>query len=871
MAEATTNRVPFGRARAGVACVVLTAFLLLSCGGGNGAQAPAPGPLPSLKYSSPPPYVLGSTIAPLTPSITGGALSGFACPYLPAGLVIDPNTGVISGIPSAVRATLSYTIVAYASNEQPPNNVVTSNITITVNAVGPGAVSYGTAALTFTAGVPARSLTPVAGSPVTSWSITPQLPAGLSFNASDGTISGTPTAASPRTDYTVTAQGSTGTLSVSVAIEVDTDVLVDLGHNTYIQALQYNGTSVLSEDASGHWVLWDYSTGAMIASGDAGTVYQNAPSAVTALAGTTAVIRTPTELQVRSASTGALTADLATTPSWWSLATDGSYIAAGDSVGVSVWSPAGQLLVSRPGNYSSAIAFAAPGALRIGLGPAGNNVVETISVPGGTDAVSPQFNGQFAAWYLDGSGFLALGPGSATSTVSLLLYSNNLVPEGTIANPVVNGYGATLEGTYVQGAWLWTLSQDDVLTVSALAAPATPVATYSFGGALVSASATTIGVWDSTSGLLSVIDLSGKTPVRTDYVIPFGVADGLSTYAAASASQWVAGYVSGVLLDGASLSGTRRFFNYGRAMSVAANATRIAIATAAGQILYFNAATLAQEGTIAFPYDASAVAQLGYPDQADPKVALSSDGSVLAFLPPGGTSVNVYSLPSGSLLYSWPYPLAAQWFVQDIALSGSGTVLGTTTSYGYARYLGNFMQTASASSGGAPIFTSQVVGADGAPPPVRLSADGTQIATSAWGNPQFGGSQSMHTSIVKSGQSVPFVAGWPVGWIDNSHLLVTTYAGNYTGCRIYDLSGAATGSCVLPEVVGFQTLDSDTFYLINNPELVSVSTGAVGWQSGDPLPCTPSGTVLYPWCFADALAGSHVVLVSDSRVIAQSY
>lgn len=64
---------------------------------------------------------------------------------------------------------------------------------------------------------------------------------------------------------------------------------------------------------------------------------------------------------------------------WWKLASDGSYICAGSQAGLSVWTPAGQLLVSRQGDYSAANTFAAPDEVRVANGAAGQNIVETIS------------------------------------------------------------------------------------------------------------------------------------------------------------------------------------------------------------------------------------------------------------------------------------------------------------------------------------------------------------------------------------------------------------------------------------------------------------------------------------------------------------
>jgi hypothetical protein len=430
------------------------------------------------------------------------------------------------------------------------------------------------------------------------------------------------------------------------------------------------------------------------------------------------------------------------------------------------------------------------------------------------------------------------------------------------------------------------------LSVYPLASPTAPVATYTFGsGAVAMPSASVIGVWDPTTAKLSVIDLSGATPVKVDYTSPFGIADIVETFAAISASNWLGGYASGVLLDGASLPGTPRFLDYGGSFSVAGSANRIAIATASGRILYFNAVTLAQEGTILSSSDTSPYpaidSKIG--SVAGPQLELSSDGTILAVLARGGVSVDIYSLPSGSLLYSWPYWPLGSLLPESIALSGSGTVLGINSPN---LMLGGLTQMASPSTGGAPIFSVhtflpplQATQTTQGTPQLRLSPDGERIAASLYGPDTQVLLTPLETNILSQGYMVPFVPGWPVGWIDDTHLLVNSYITDaarqvaYAGCTIYDLNGIATGTCALPEELKFQTVDSDTLFALNpavvagspidQPEIASISTGTVSWVSGDSLPDV--GNFLVGPTFQAALAGNHVALVTDSRLVAQSY
>jgi hypothetical protein len=837
-----------------VVIALATTLVLASCSGGGGTSSPMPAA--TLSYPSPEVYTKGMAIALLTPTITG-TLSGFAVsPRLPAGLTLNGSTGVISGTPTAVAAAASYVVSAVGSDGTAPN----ASLSITVNDIAPSSVSYGTAAITYTSGVVARTLTPnTQGGAVVGWSIRPALPAGLTFSTTDGSISGTPTAAAAATGYAITAQNSGGQSTVNLTIEVDAGVLLELGHSQNIGLVRFSGSRVLSVDGIGHWVLWDYASAAIIANGDTDctpNLLNCGLSRVADVAGPTAVIRIGTGFEVHSTADGHLLSTIAASISWWLLATDGSYVSAGSQAGLFAWSASGQLLFSRPGDYSNAISFAAPGQIRVAAGPAGPSVVQTLSVPSGTASTSSAFNGTFSSWFVDGGNFLA------TVGTTVLAYSLTAVQQAVL--PLPSGAAAT-----GQGNWVWTYPNPGAsLNVYAVGTGSTPAASFAIGpDAVPVASATTIGVMQS-GRALSVIDLAGATPVKVDYALPIAIYANpgdptTAPYAAVSAAQWVAGNQAGVLLDGAGLPGTPRYLAFGQAWSIAGSTGHIAIATASGSILYFNADTLAQEGTV--PYSSS-------------KVLLSSDGSMMTAAGDmidrqygGDWSVKIYSLPSGTALYTWPYAASGVVFPQDIALSRSGTVLGQvlfTPSF--------YTQQASATTGGSLTFSttfnsSSVQGAVGMGPPLRLSPDGTLIAQSTTADPHGfvpPGLPGIGTNIFLNGALVTAVSGWPVAWIDNNHLVVNTYTedsrrlvGEYAGCNIYDASGHGAGSCQLPEMERFDVSAVDSVYSPDLNAIVSVSTGAVTWTSGNAQALTAVG----------ALAGTHVVFASGARVLAQSY
>jgi len=67
----------------------------------------------ALSYASPQMYPAGVAIAPLMPSIGGGAVTKYSvAPALPAGLAINPSSGEITGSPTTPVAAAAYTITA---------------------------------------------------------------------------------------------------------------------------------------------------------------------------------------------------------------------------------------------------------------------------------------------------------------------------------------------------------------------------------------------------------------------------------------------------------------------------------------------------------------------------------------------------------------------------------------------------------------------------------------------------------------------------------------------------------------------------------------------------------------------------------------
>jgi hypothetical protein len=143
-------------------------------------------------------------------------------PPLPAGIVLNASTGVISGTAIKATATTVYTITA--SNSA---GFTTAPVTITVSVAPPAGLAYSTPNAFYTVGVPIPENVPTStGGAPTTYSLSPlnPLPAGLIPNAavftSTGVISGVPTVASPATSYTVTASNLSGNTTATLTITV---------------------------------------------------------------------------------------------------------------------------------------------------------------------------------------------------------------------------------------------------------------------------------------------------------------------------------------------------------------------------------------------------------------------------------------------------------------------------------------------------------------------------------------------------------------------------------------------------------------------------------------------------------------------------
>jgi hypothetical protein len=159
-------------------------------------------------------YGVGTAITPNNPTVTGTVTTYSVNPTLPPGLSISASTGVISGTPTAVAAAANYTVTA---SNSAGNTTAVLNITVIAP---PTNLTYSTPSANYAVNQAITANSPTVTGTVTSWSVSPALPAGLSLNGASGVITGTPTSITASKSYTVTAANAAGSTTVSITINV---------------------------------------------------------------------------------------------------------------------------------------------------------------------------------------------------------------------------------------------------------------------------------------------------------------------------------------------------------------------------------------------------------------------------------------------------------------------------------------------------------------------------------------------------------------------------------------------------------------------------------------------------------------------------
>jgi len=165
--------------------------------------------------TSTPTYWTGVAIGQNSASVTGSVDSFTIAPALPTGLSLNKSTGAITGTPSVVTALATYIVTA--KNQA---GTTTANISITIKGP-PTGLSYQTNPVSYWTGVAIPSNAASITGTVDSYTVAPQLPAGLTLTKANGIISGTPSVSAALATYIVTAKNQAGSTTANLTITVN--------------------------------------------------------------------------------------------------------------------------------------------------------------------------------------------------------------------------------------------------------------------------------------------------------------------------------------------------------------------------------------------------------------------------------------------------------------------------------------------------------------------------------------------------------------------------------------------------------------------------------------------------------------------------
>ena len=156
-----------------------------------------------------------TAMSPVTPTASGGSVSTWEiAPDLPSGLSFDSATGTISGTPTVLQLnSVAYTVWA---NNTGGSASTTVNIAINDQVA---TISYSTPVEISNDRALDSTITPtISGGAVTSWEISPSLPAGLIFGTTNGSIWGTPVGVESDESYTIWGNNSGGSAQATLTL-----------------------------------------------------------------------------------------------------------------------------------------------------------------------------------------------------------------------------------------------------------------------------------------------------------------------------------------------------------------------------------------------------------------------------------------------------------------------------------------------------------------------------------------------------------------------------------------------------------------------------------------------------------------------------
>jgi hypothetical protein len=612
-----------------------------------------------------------------------------------------------------------------------------------------------------------------------------------------------------------------------------------VGHGAPVAEMRRSGARLITRDDNGHWVLWDLDAYKALASGDLQVVIDPSDYPAVELAGNLVVVPDGNMLTLRSAADGAVVTTLATSgyARNYGIPPDGSYVWQGTTTKLQVWSNTGAVLVDRAGNYGSARMAAAPGELRVALGPAGANTIEYIATDTAA-STSAAFTGTFTAWFHDGERFLT------TASSVARVYSKAAVQEQFIALPTAQGLAAG------EGNYFWTMSGSDVTlyTVGTSSALMTYPGLVT-GNPVVMVSDRRINfIYSQTTA--QYLDLRGGTPSVASYpeqIRSFGRIDNPYTpaFAVTTDGDWAVAN-QGIVFDSAHAAVDHVTpLNCGLVTSISGSrGGRAALATASGQILHFVPS-------------GGAPGPIGVVPVRSNNVQLTSDGNTLATSLTTADEIRLFTLPSGDLSRTFALAATTASSLDDYTLSAAGARIGTE---------GGGAGTVTTLADGTTYFDSSLANFPSGIDHIYISPDENLVGVS--------GSRATNvgTEIYMGNTLIGAANGYLVGWIDSSRLIVQTYGMSggggirYVQTNIVDTEGNIVANDIPADEVQYDdhfiAIDSDRLYLPERNNILTISTG--NKTSVAPTFTRRTRTL-------GAVAGQYIVYVNGNFVYAQQY
>jgi hypothetical protein len=186
------------------------------CGCGS-QPAPASISYPGAPFELP----RGVAMSPAVPNVSGFVAEFISAPDLPDGLVLNPDSGVITGAPTTVQSSQDYDIAAVNSG-----GFASTTIAVRVLPQAPENLTYPGNPFVFNQNIAISPVAPSVTGQVDSYEVTPDLPTGLLLDPQTGVLSGTPTAISS-SNYLVSATNIDGSTNTAINITVQAPIVCD--------------------------------------------------------------------------------------------------------------------------------------------------------------------------------------------------------------------------------------------------------------------------------------------------------------------------------------------------------------------------------------------------------------------------------------------------------------------------------------------------------------------------------------------------------------------------------------------------------------------------------------------------------------------